>query len=188
MNSRFFIGHVGLHVRNLEEEIKFLEILGAELTSRGVTPRGRIAFVSLDGETHHNFALFEDGEHLPSGDSKQEPRGVHHIALRVQTRKEVDFLDCDAGGQGHRARRPACPGARGRRARSRQQQLLGLLYRSQRRLLRDLLRADDGGGVSQAPRDAGKAACLSRAARRAAFAPLFSLVTSDCFRRCGRSR
>lgn len=90
MNSRFFIGHVGLHVRNLEEEIKFLEILGAELTSRGVTPRGRIAFVSLDGETHHNFALFEDGEHLPSGNSKQEPRGVHHIALRVQTRKEVN--------------------------------------------------------------------------------------------------
>ena len=86
----FFIGHVGLHVRNLDEEIEFLEILGAAVTSRGTTPRGRIAFVSLDGETHHNFALFEDGELLPSGDSKKEPHGIHHIALRVETRAEVD--------------------------------------------------------------------------------------------------
>ena len=90
MTNRFFIGHVGLHVRDLDEEIAFLQGLGAEVTSRGTTPRGRIAFVSIDGETHHNFALFEDGEKLPSGDSKKEPRGVHHIALRVQTRAEVD--------------------------------------------------------------------------------------------------
>jgi catechol 2,3-dioxygenase-like lactoylglutathione lyase family enzyme len=90
MPNRFFIGHVGLHVRDLDEEIAFLELLGAEVTSRDKTPRGRIAFVSIDGETHHNFALFEDGELLPSGDSKKEPRGVHHIALRVQTREEVD--------------------------------------------------------------------------------------------------
>lgn len=87
---RLFIGHVGLHVRNLEEEIAFLEMLGGELTSTDATPRGRVAFVSLDGETHHNFALFEDGETIPSGDSKTERRGVHHVALRVQTRGEVD--------------------------------------------------------------------------------------------------
>jgi len=80
----------GLHVRDLDEEIAFLELLGAAVTSRGTTPRGRIAFVSIDGETHHNFALFEDGERLPSGDSKKETRGVHHIALRVATRAEVD--------------------------------------------------------------------------------------------------
>ena len=90
MQNRFFIGHVGLHVRNLEEEIAFLGILGAEMTSMDATPRGRVAFVSLDGETHHNLALFEDGEKVPSGDSKKEKRGVHHIALRVQTRGEVD--------------------------------------------------------------------------------------------------
>lgn len=90
MKNRFFIGHVGLHVRNLDEEIEFLQLLGAEVTSRDVTPRGRIAFVSLDGETHHNFALFEDGERLPSGDSKKERRGLHHIALRVETRGDVD--------------------------------------------------------------------------------------------------
>jgi len=90
MASRFFIGHIGLHVRKLEEEIEFLKLLGAELTSMETTPRGRVAFVSIDGETHHNFALFEDGERLPSGDSKKEPRGIHHVALRVQTRAEVD--------------------------------------------------------------------------------------------------
>jgi catechol 2,3-dioxygenase-like lactoylglutathione lyase family enzyme len=90
MRTRFFIGHVGLHVRSLEEEIAFLGLLGAEVTSMDKTPRGRIAFVSLDGDTHHNFALFEDGEPLPSGDSKKERRGLHHIALRVETRAEVD--------------------------------------------------------------------------------------------------
>jgi catechol 2,3-dioxygenase-like lactoylglutathione lyase family enzyme len=90
MAHRFFIGHVGLHVRDIDEEIAFLEHLGAQVTSRDTTPRGRIAFVSLDGETHHNFALFEDGDRLPSGDSKKEKRGLHHIALRVETRAEVD--------------------------------------------------------------------------------------------------
>lgn len=100
MKSRFFIGHVGLHVRNLDEEIEFLKLLGAEVTSTGVTPRGRIAFVSLDGETHHNFALFEDGERLSSGDSKKEGRGIHHIALRVGTRAEVDAWIAKLQGHG----------------------------------------------------------------------------------------
>lgn len=86
----FSIGHVGLHVRNLEEEIEFLKKLGGELTSMDRMPRGRVAFVSLDGVAHHSIALFEDGEVLPSGDSKKEPRGVHHIALRVNSRAEVD--------------------------------------------------------------------------------------------------
>jgi catechol 2,3-dioxygenase-like lactoylglutathione lyase family enzyme len=63
-------------------------------------PRGRIAFVSLDGETHHNFALFEDGEAMPSGDSKKEPRGIHHIALRVATRDEVDAWIATLSGKG----------------------------------------------------------------------------------------
>lgn len=81
MENRFFIGHVGLHVRNLDEEIGFLEILGAEVTSSDTTPRGRVAFVSLDGETHHNFALFEDGEHMPSGDF--EKGGVWYSSHRA---------------------------------------------------------------------------------------------------------
>lgn len=90
MNDRFFIGHVGLHVRNLDEEIAFLEMLGASVTSMDAMPRGRVAFVSIDGETHHNFALFEDGERISSGDSKKEHHGLHHIALRVATRAQVD--------------------------------------------------------------------------------------------------
>ncbi len=58
----FRIAHVGLHVRDLEEEIAFLEILGAKVTSTDVMPTGRrVAFVSLDGEHHHSLALFEDG-------------------------------------------------------------------------------------------------------------------------------
>lgn len=86
----FRIAHVGLHVRNLEEEIAFLELLGAEVTSTDVLPCGRVAFVSLNGEDHHSLALFEDGEPLPSGDSQKEPRGIHHIALPTGTRADVD--------------------------------------------------------------------------------------------------
>ncbi len=56
------IQHIGIHVRNIEEEMVFLSLLGAEITSISESPRrGRIAFVSLDGVWHHNFALFEDG-------------------------------------------------------------------------------------------------------------------------------
>ncbi len=86
----FRIAHVGLHVRNLEEEIEFLEILGDTVTSTGVTKSVRVAFVSLDGEHHHSLALFEDGERLPSGNSQLEPRGIHHIALPTETRDDVD--------------------------------------------------------------------------------------------------
>ncbi len=88
--TRLSIAHVGLHVRNLEEEIEFLELLGAELTSMDRMPKGRVAFVSLDGEKHHSLALFEDGEKLPSGDSKKEPRGIHHIAMPTDSRESVD--------------------------------------------------------------------------------------------------
>ena len=88
--TRLRIGHVGLHVRNIEEEVEFLELIGAEVTCVDRTPRGRLAFVSLDGEQHHSFALFEDGRPLPSGNSKQEEQGIHHIALPTESREEVD--------------------------------------------------------------------------------------------------
>ena len=87
--TRLTIGHVGLHVRDLEEEIAFLELIGGELTCIDEAPVGRVAFVSLDGERHHSLALFEDGERLPSGNSKTEPGGVHHIALPAASREEV---------------------------------------------------------------------------------------------------
>ena len=85
------IQHVGIHVRSIEEEIEFLSLLGAEVTSIAESGRrGRIAFVSLDGVWHHNFALFEDGEPLPSGDSQKEPRGLDHIAMATDSRSSVD--------------------------------------------------------------------------------------------------
>lgn len=84
------IRHVGIHVRNIEEEAAFLSLLGGEITSIGKVGRGRVAFVSLDGVWHHNFALFEDGEALPSGDSQQEKRGLDHIAMATDSRQSVD--------------------------------------------------------------------------------------------------
>ena len=85
------IRHVGIHVKSIEEEMAFLSLLGAELTSiasRGSA--GRIGFVSLDGVWHHNFALFEGGEALPSGDSQKESKGLDHIAMATDSRKSVD--------------------------------------------------------------------------------------------------
>ncbi len=85
------IRHVGIHVRSIEEEMEFLSLLGAEITSMGTLgSRGRIAFVSLDGVYHHNFALFEDGEPLPSGNSQKERMGLDHIAMETDSRKSVD--------------------------------------------------------------------------------------------------
>ncbi len=85
------IRHVGIHVKNIEEEMEFLSLLGAELTSIGkIGKRGRIAFVSLDGVWHHNFALFEDGDRLPSGDSRKEKMGLDHIAMATDSRESVD--------------------------------------------------------------------------------------------------
>ena len=85
------IRHVGIHVRNIEEEMEFLSLLGAEVTSIGAMGRrGRIAFVSLDGVWHHNFALFEDGERLPSGASQKEKMGLDHSAMATDSRKSVD--------------------------------------------------------------------------------------------------
>jgi len=85
------IRHVGIHVKNIEEEMEFLSLLGAELTSIGqMGKRGRIAFVSLDGVWHHNFALFEDGDRLPTGDSQKEKLGLDHIAMATDSRASVD--------------------------------------------------------------------------------------------------
>lgn len=86
----FRIGHIGLHVRDIEEEVAFLKIIGGELTAIDRMPRGRVAFVSLDGVHHHSLALFEDGSALPGGDSKKETCGIHHIALPTGSRAEVD--------------------------------------------------------------------------------------------------
>ncbi len=86
----FRIAHVGLHVRNLEEEIAFLAVIGASVTATDTMRTGRIAFVSLDGELHHSLALFENGEPLASGDSQKERQGIDHIALPTGTRADVD--------------------------------------------------------------------------------------------------
>ena len=83
------MGHLGLHVRNLEEEIAFLELLGAEVTSIDKMGRGRIAFVSFADEWHHNFALFEDGSPLESGDSQKEKQGIDHIAMATDSRAKT---------------------------------------------------------------------------------------------------
>jgi hypothetical protein len=81
------IQHIGIHVRSIEEEMEFLSLLGAEVTSISEGGRrGRIAFVSLDGVWHHNFALFEDGEPLPSG-GNSPPRASPSTVRKFKGRK-----------------------------------------------------------------------------------------------------
>ena len=109
----FRIAHIGLHVRNLEEEIEFLEMLGAKVTSMDVLKSVRVAFVSLDGERHHSLALFEDGEKLPSGNSQTEPRGIHHIALPTETRNDVDAWKNKLEAQGLAVNGPFIQGPEG---------------------------------------------------------------------------
>ncbi len=146
--SRLSIGHVGLHVRDLEEEIAFLELIGGELTSVDRAPVGRVAFVSLDGERHHSLALFEDGRRLPSGDSKKEPVGVHHIALPAESIDEVKSWQSRLEAAGIEIDGPLRAGPRRWRSRWWQRQLRNLLHGSERNMLRDLCRRDDAAGVS----------------------------------------
>jgi len=111
--SGLTIRHVGIHVPNLEEEITFLELLGAEVTSIDALPRGRVAFVSLDGMWHHSFAVFEDGEPLPSGDSQKEPRGLDHIAMATDSRASVDAWKKKLTAQGIHVQGPQVQGPEG---------------------------------------------------------------------------
>lgn len=107
------IGHVGLHVRNLEEEIAFFEMLGAEVTSIDRLPRGRVAFVSLDGVWHHSFALFEDGVSVPSGDSQKERLGLDHVAMATDSRASVDAWKARLTERGIRVAGPQIQGPEG---------------------------------------------------------------------------
>jgi catechol 2,3-dioxygenase-like lactoylglutathione lyase family enzyme len=111
--SHLKIGHVGLHVRDLEEEIAFFDMLGAELTSIDRLPRGRVAFVSLDGVWHHSFALFEDGASIPSGDTQRERLGLDHVAMMTDTRASVDAWKEKLTAQGIRVTGPQIQGPEG---------------------------------------------------------------------------
>jgi len=108
------MGHLGLHVRNIEEEMEFLELLGAKMTSMDSIPaRGRIAFVSLDGVWHHNFALFEDGSPLESGDSQMERKGIDHIAMCTDSRASVDRFHDLLTAKGIKVKGPQIQGPEG---------------------------------------------------------------------------
>lgn len=111
--TRLTLGHVGLHVRNLEEEIEFFEFLGAEVTSIDRMGRDRVAFISLDGVWHHNFALFEDGTPLPSGDSQKEKQGLDHVAMMAKNRAAVDAWKVNLTARGIRVTGPQIQGPEG---------------------------------------------------------------------------
>lgn len=110
----FHVGHIGLHVPSIEEELAFLEKLGATLTETDEMENGtRVAFVSMDGEHHHTIALFEDGEKLISGNSRLKGIGLHHIAMPVESRDDVDKWQTDLEAQGVKTAGPSIQGPLG---------------------------------------------------------------------------
>jgi catechol 2,3-dioxygenase-like lactoylglutathione lyase family enzyme len=79
------IGHVALHVSDLERSARFYtEVLGFEVSD--VIPPGRLpggaVFLRCNTD-HHGIALFQATEENPAG------AGLHHIALEVPTLDEV---------------------------------------------------------------------------------------------------
>ena len=94
----------------------------------------RVAFVSMDGERHHTIALFEDGEKLPSGNSRMRGTGLHHIAMPVDSRDDVDKWQKELEEKGVKTAGPSIQGPEGWRAGKRQRQLFDLLPGPQRHL------------------------------------------------------
>ena len=110
----FSFGHIGLHVPSIEEEVEFLKKLGGTLTATDKMENGtRVAFVSMDSERHHSLALFEDGEKLASGNSRLKGAGLHHIAMPVESRDEVDQWQRDLEKKGVRVAGPSIQGPEG---------------------------------------------------------------------------
>lgn len=110
----FGFGHIGLHVSSIEEEMEFLEKLGGTMTATDQMENGtRVAFVSMDGERHHSLALFEDGEKLTSGNSRLKGVGLHHIAMPVESRHEVDQWKRNLERKGVKTAGPSIQGPEG---------------------------------------------------------------------------
>ncbi len=110
----FHVGHMGLHVPSIEEELMFLEKLGGTLTETDKMDNGtRVAFVSMDGERHHTIALFEDGEKLPNGNSRMKGAGLHHIAMPVDSRNDVDKWQKELEEKGVKTAGPSIQGPKG---------------------------------------------------------------------------
>ena len=110
----FGFGHIGLHVPSIEEEMDFLEKLGGTMTATDQMENGtRVAFVSMDGERHHSLALFEDGEKLTSGNSRFKGAGLHHIAMPVESRDEVNQWQRDLEKKGVKTVGPSIQGPEG---------------------------------------------------------------------------
>ena len=110
----FSFGHIGLHVPCIDEEIEFLKKLGGTMTATDQMENGtRVAFVSMDGERHHSLALFEDGEKLASGNSRLKGAGLHHIAMPVKSRDDVDQWQRDLERKGVKIAGPSIQGPEG---------------------------------------------------------------------------
>ena len=90
------VGHVGIHVSDVERSIKFYrEVVGLKLTGKWGPPSFRrpICFMRC-GEMHHDLVFFELAEDarragLTTGDSEgRKEVGLHHIAFEAANRED----------------------------------------------------------------------------------------------------
>jgi lactoylglutathione lyase len=96
------LGHVGIHVSNVERSIAFYrDVVGLKVTGNWKPPESRfpICFMRLH-EKHHDLVLFElpedaDRSRLTTVDSiKRRDVGLHHIAFEFDSREEwLDAID-----------------------------------------------------------------------------------------------
>lgn len=93
------LGHVGIHVSDVEKSIEFYrKVCGLKLTGNWREPDAfrPICFMRV-GDDHHNLVLFElpkdvDRKTLDTSDSfHRRTIGTHHIAFELETRE--DWLD-----------------------------------------------------------------------------------------------
>ena len=86
------IGHVGIHVSNVEESLKFYtEVMGFTVTNVAHGPDGaaRNAFLRCE-DKHHDFVLFKAPEGLDPTDGDTDKRVIQQISFEVDSRD--DFL------------------------------------------------------------------------------------------------
>lgn len=90
------VGHVGIHVSDVERSIKFYrEVVGLKLTGKWEPPDfvRPICFMRC-GEMHHDVVLFELPEDavragVTNADSEnRRDVGLHHLALEVDDRED----------------------------------------------------------------------------------------------------
>jgi len=83
------VGHVGIHVTDMDKSLKFYsEVVGCTVTGRW--PRGEdleLTFLRF-GEMHHDMVLFTHPTQVDPNSSEKGFNGLNHLAIELEDRDE----------------------------------------------------------------------------------------------------